>query len=300
MLSLIRLFLSADRTGQSRSLLYTLGPGQSIQEDSSCNTSFSSSSASLEELPFLFQLIQEQKWYRIQTALKSHQGYSLCQQRDESDLTCLALALVQSAPLEVIEDMIDTDPGLLNVCDKYGATALHIGCLNGISLEAIEYLLEKKKSLARELDFDCRSALHHAVEYICCDGGYDGDSISENDSLVGSDVVMVKAIGTQPQGANEAVHQYSHHPNASNLNVNLNSSSRSVSIRSYNLDVLQCLCDAAPEMIHVKDNDGQMPIDLVQIIKIKTKVNTEKYKFLDSVYYFLRQVIQSTYKILMQ
>ncbi len=127
----------------------------------------------------------------------------------------------------------------MDAVDEYGATALHVGCLNGVSLESIQFILSKNLELVTVLDFDNRSALHHSVEYICNDGGIDD-------------------------------------PN--------------------NIKILTILCNAAPEMINVQDNDGGTPIDLVQALKIKLKVDTDHYQHLDSIYIFLRGVSVKVYK----
>lgn len=197
------------------------------------------SSSSSEHFPYLFELIQQKKWRKLRKEIANPQGKALVEERDSSNLTCLALALAQAAPLKVVEDMYYVDPTLLDAVDEYGATALHVGCLNGVSLESIQFILSKKPELVTVLDFDNRSALHHSVEFICNDGKINDPG---------------------------------------------------------NIEILTILCDAAPEMINVQDNDGGTPIDLVQVLKIKSKVDTEHYQHLDSIYIFLRGVSVKVYK----
>ncbi len=117
----------------------------------------------------LFQLIHDCKWNKLRKTLKSAKAYSLCQQRDCSNLTCLALALAFGAPPDIIESILKVDPSLASMSDNFGATALHVACLNGASIESINTLLDTNQSMDLVMGLDCdkRSALHHAVECAC-------------------------------------------------------------------------------------------------------------------------------------
>jgi len=128
----------------------------------------SRSTCSSEEVPYLFHLIEVEQWAKVKQCLNSPNGKALCRETDRSSkLTCLSLAVAFGVPTEVIQDILQTDPSLINVRDKFGATALHIACLNGASLDLITVLLRFKKSLALEIDHDNRVPLHHAVEFAC-------------------------------------------------------------------------------------------------------------------------------------
>jgi hypothetical protein len=80
------------------------------------------------------------------------------------------MALGYQAPVVIIQLIIEADNSLASEKDMFGATPLHIACLNGTPHELIEVLLQHNKSLAREPDFDKRVPLHHAVEYACQSG----------------------------------------------------------------------------------------------------------------------------------
>ena len=72
------------------------------------------------------------------------------------------------APLDVIQLLLHHDPEATMRIDNFGATPLHIACLNGTSPEIVKFIVEHDKgSSARILDNDDYSVLHHAVEYIC-------------------------------------------------------------------------------------------------------------------------------------
>jgi hypothetical protein len=206
----------------------------------SCKSEYSMSS---EELPYYFDLIQDKLWEKLRTCLRSSDAPEQCKQKDDSNLTCLALSLAQGAPLDIVEQIYNIDPSLLDVCDEFGATALHVGCLNGISVELIQFLLKKNKELAYELDYDQRSALHHAVEYSC----------------------SADVVDSQEK-------------------------------RAIQIDVIQILCGAAPGMVQEADSDGGTPVDLVQIIKAKTRLNTEKYQYLDQIYQVLKGISINVYR----
>lgn len=113
-------------------------------------------------------LIQERRWESVRECLKSPERLLLCQARYDSNLTCLGTAVCSWAPLDIVKEMIMIDETLPTTCDAYNFTVLHLGCLNGAPLNIVQYLLRNYGHLARELDCDRRSPLHHAVECACC------------------------------------------------------------------------------------------------------------------------------------
>lgn len=102
--------------------------------------------------------------------LKSSKGFDLCQEKDSSNLTCLALALGHNAPIEVIQGIISIDASLPITADMFGASALHVACLNGSSIEGIRLIASQYKELLTTVDYDERGPLHHAVEFACQSG----------------------------------------------------------------------------------------------------------------------------------
>ncbi len=122
----------------------------------------------MSEKPGLFVMISKRKWRKLLHLLKSNkQAPELLRERDESNLTSLALALGYQAPLQIIERMIELDPEMAYKKDMFGATALHLACLNGSSMSSINLLILRHPDIAYEVDLDQRVALHHAVEYAC-------------------------------------------------------------------------------------------------------------------------------------
>jgi hypothetical protein len=125
------------------------------------------SNSTKTEAPKLFNLVEKRKWRKVRRLLKSSKGAELCRETDDTGLSCLGVALGFQAPLEIIKLMTSVMPELIDCRDSFGAGCLHIACLNGSSLEAVDYLLENYTHLATSTDNDQRVPLHHAVEFAC-------------------------------------------------------------------------------------------------------------------------------------
>lgn len=119
-------------------------------------------------------LISNQNWDEVRKRLKSKKITKDLKESDASNLNCLGLALGYQAPIDIIQTMISVDRTLLRDRDMFGAMPLHVACLNGTRFELIQALVQSDCSLAKELDNDQRTPLHHAVEYACQSG--DGDN----------------------------------------------------------------------------------------------------------------------------
>mmetsp|Transcript_26982 Transcript_26982/g.39947 ORF Transcript_26982/g.39947 Transcript_26982/m.39947 type:complete len:331 (+) Transcript_26982:99-1091(+) len=133
-------------------------------------SSISSSGFSIgtsENQSAMFKYIEGQKWVKLRKILARNAGKEQRTERDESGLSLLGMALGFEAPLDVIKAILEMDPAQAGSRDFYGATPLHVACLNGASLEAVLYLLGTKKELASTPDKDRRIPLHHAVECLC-------------------------------------------------------------------------------------------------------------------------------------
>ena len=115
----------------------------------------------------IFTLIEEQNWKKLRRHLNSARAARSCKARVDSNLTCLGMALGYQAPVDIIENIIKKDNTLLTERDVYGATALHVACLNGTRCDLIEVLLQYCPSLAQTLDYDMRAPLHHSIEFAC-------------------------------------------------------------------------------------------------------------------------------------
>lgn len=122
-----------------------------------------------ESQPLMFRFIEGQKWSKVRKMLNRKTCKDMCAERDDSGLSLLAMALGFEAPLDIIKSILEIDPSQAQIVDCFGATPLHVACLNGASPTAVVYLLEHHKHLAKSRDRDSRLPLHHAVECLCRD-----------------------------------------------------------------------------------------------------------------------------------
>ena len=275
-----------------------LPPSSSLEEDQSTRMS-SFLSRAIE-----FPLSKTKRDLRKKSLL-------LCQQRDHSNLTCLALALGHNAPLDIIQGIIKIEPSLPCLFDDYGATAIHIACLNGASFKSIDFVLSKNECILKRLDIDKRSVLHHAVEYACNEVKNPSSNASsagaKNSSFTPSSRTR-SGVQPAPDSSNATSTkkpslsmQYSKrtrtHTAATTAMEEEDQQSKSTSSPPY-YQVLERLCEIAPEMIHVRDRKGLTPLDFVQIFKIKKirKDDKEKYEQLQHIYEILRDASIKLYK----
>jgi hypothetical protein len=113
--------------------------------------------------------ITMQDWDHVRELLSTPQGIQLCRDmKDDSDLTILGLALGWCAPIDIVKSIIEINPNAVGEVDIYHASALHICCLNGTSVDVVKLLLQNgnQKSLYA-VDHRRRVPLHHAVDYAC-------------------------------------------------------------------------------------------------------------------------------------
>ncbi len=245
--------------------------------------SSSSSSLSTSSLPYLFTLIIDRQWKNVRKCLnnkyklpkKQAAVLRLCQERDETNLTCLSLALGHKAPFDIIQRIIEIDPSIAEACDDYGANALHVGCLNGAPLECLEFVVRKYKDLAMVLDLDNLSPLHHAVGVFCTTIiSSSASSSSDEKSISGFDAGDCSPSYSKDQGKHQGLNE--------GLIVDNNSSSKTSELLldpsldlyqnldlSYHIDLIRMLSKASPEMVHAQDWYGITPIDLIQLHKAK-------------------------------
>lgn len=124
-------------------------------------------SFSSESQPALFRLVEAQKWNKLRKVIRKNEKNLT--ERDGSGLSLLGMALGFDAPMDIIKLILDMDRSQASATDLFGATPLHIACLNGASHETISYLLQSRQGLAQIHDRDRRIPLHHMVECLCRD-----------------------------------------------------------------------------------------------------------------------------------
>lgn len=117
----------------------------------------------------LFGLVEKQRWSKIRKHLSKMKWTEICKETDDTGLTLLGISIVFAAPLDIIELILSIDPNQFYTTDMYGATPLHMACLNGASPKAVQQLMQFGCDVTIR-DVDRRVPLHHTVECICLDG----------------------------------------------------------------------------------------------------------------------------------
>jgi len=203
----------------------------------------------------LFRLIDKCKWEKVKRFIKSNKS-QLQHMVDPSGLSPLSLAVSSNAPLSIIRELLMADPQGVSKTDNFGATPLHLACLNGTTPDIIRLIMDSDggKS-AHVVDRDDYTVLHHAVEYVC---------------------LMVERRYTSCN------------------NVYSMSNESSDSIRSEHedyLEIIKLLCRTAPEMVNkVTKDSGDSPLDIPQIIMMKKSGSKcERDTRLKEVYRLLRE-----------
>jgi len=212
-----------------------------MEMESSVSTNSASAfdrSLGTESQPLMFHYIEGQKWSKLRKMLNRKTSKEMCSERDDSGLSLLAMALGFEAPLDIIKSILETDPSQADIIDCFGATPLHVACLNGASPEAIRYLLDRHNYLAKARDRDNRVPLHHAVECLCRD---------ETEFNEGAQVINY-------------------------------------------------LIEVYPDAIHASDKHHDSPIDLVQLARMKSTIDSKEFKRLSNLYVLLRGISIRVYK----
>ena len=180
---------------------------------------------------------------------------------DRTGLSTLAVAVSSYAPMDIITTLIEANPVSASLVDQYGASPLHIACLNGTNLETFRLITEHdKEGTAGVPDNNNYTVLHHAVEHVCIliEGRYFG----EDQCMGGSEHTI------------ESEHQ------------------------DY-LEIIKDLCERYPRTVHIATFDnGDTPLDIPQIMMMKRpcKKNNHYHKRLEEVYRILKEASIRIYR----
>ena len=117
--------------------------------------------------PTLFSFAEKKKWRKLCRMLKRSKYKNMCSNRDTTGLSLLNIAVFSDAPFHIIDAIIQIDPTQAYLPDCFGATPLHLACLNGASPSTIQKLVRMRSDLVKAKDRDHRVPLHHAVECVC-------------------------------------------------------------------------------------------------------------------------------------
>mmetsp|Transcript_27331 Transcript_27331/g.31847 ORF Transcript_27331/g.31847 Transcript_27331/m.31847 type:complete len:344 (+) Transcript_27331:221-1252(+) len=193
---------------------------------------FRGCAADIKRANRILDIVERQKWDLLIRQLKNKSNAKLAHEiRDTSGLSLLSLALTSDAPVKVIRALLAISPLVAVQTDQYGATPLHLACLNGVSSEVVSLIcsLDEGKS-ASMVDHNNYTVLHHAVEHACL-----------------------------------AIQQ--RYENQSDYGSYEMSSEESVEDDLNCIKVIKILCEVAPDQIYVrnKDNDDT-PLDIPSVV----------------------------------
>ena len=127
-------------------------------------------SSSDDKRHLLFHYATKKKWRTLSKTLKRMQSsrernvdistmMSMIRHQDSTGLSLLSLCLGLHAPLDILSDIHNLDPNQAYQVDVYGASAMHIACLNGASLQSISSSF-MPKSLVSAKDLDGSLPIH--------------------------------------------------------------------------------------------------------------------------------------------
>ena len=150
-----------------------------------------------------------------------------CRQQEQTGLTPLGLAISSFAPFDVIESMLKAYPESTTIVDIYGASPLHLACLNGTNPDVVRLFLQYDQGkCVRIVDNQNYTVLHHAVEYVC---------------------LLIQKRYQSPEFDEENV-------------------SIATECGDY-LEIIKLLCELYPEMIHFHTHDNNdTPLDIPQVL----------------------------------
>ena len=153
---------NANKTTVQDDALKTTVPTTSI-------SSGQNSSIRETEVDYVSRIIQARRWDDLTRLLRSRSRKEISKVKDSTNLNLLGMALGSQAPANVVELILQLNPQSVLERDDFGAVPLHLGCLNGISVEVMKILFKYDGGgqSAHVADNDNRTALHHAVEFTC-------------------------------------------------------------------------------------------------------------------------------------
>jgi hypothetical protein len=122
-----------------------------------------------DQRPILFQYAEKEKWRKVRRALFRPRAPIFVKERDSTGLTFLGLCVGLDAPIDILVRILSLHPQQAFEVDLFGASALHIACLNGASIQAVQLLTDACKGLVSTVDADDRLPIHHTADCLSRD-----------------------------------------------------------------------------------------------------------------------------------
>ena len=207
-----------------------------------------------QNIDYLLDLIQAREWRDVRKVIKSKYGKVVCNKVDDTGLTAFGAAVGCSAPLDITIKILNFWPEALNVVDNHGSTPLHFACLNNVSNVVIDFVIKRSGGRLAVLAQDNMgfTPLHHAVLSLC---------VLINDTGSSS----ASPTRTMPSGWQNII------PSDTMSVIN-------------GVNVIERLCEEAPECIYILSNQGYSPIEFIQD-KRASILEKENLDLLNDIYY---------------
>jgi len=211
----------------------------------------------------MFSLIKKEKWDRIGRLLDGPDARSFCTGCDSTGLSVASMAICSYAPLMIIDRILEVNPSCTMEADNFGAIALHLACLNGAPADIIKLIIAHDKGVSVTMrDDDLRVPLHHAVEFAARLDLRESDSSMPSSSLYSS---SKSSVYSSPSSFHE------------------------------DLEVIQGLCDVAPETVHFTNKNNDTPMDILHVIRGMVETE-EQHLRIESVYAIMKEASIRVYK----
>jgi hypothetical protein len=221
-----------------------------------------------------FKYARRGRWRTLDKMLQSDSGELICSMQDSSGLSLLSIAVISTPPLETLNLILRLNPSATLEPDKFGVVPIALACMNGASSEVVQTLLEHDNGMGATVpDSDKRVALHHAVEQAAR--------------------ISIKEL-TEDQS--KAVFDSFAFSEDSECSTKLSTSASSTIDLSNDAEVLQLLCEAAPEMVHFASSNGDTPLDVMHIVRGRCKTEAQQTMVEYLYYSILRKTSIELYK----
>mmetsp|Transcript_20699 Transcript_20699/g.23998 ORF Transcript_20699/g.23998 Transcript_20699/m.23998 type:complete len:273 (+) Transcript_20699:100-918(+) len=211
----------------------------------------------------LIHLCKAGKWNALIKVIRSTPRAVLQELTFSSGLNLFAIAVSANAPEEVVRELLTLCPESTVEVDQYGATPLHLACLNGTTPEVVSMICQHDNGQsARILDKDDSTPLHNAVEYGC--------------------MVIKKRHGKKTFADVESKSKTSSMPSTSENSI--------LSEHREYLTIIKILCDVHPGQVHVATKNAQdTPLDIPHVVLLCNDVSREGHERICEIYSVLRE-----------
>ncbi|GFH58179.1 hypothetical protein CTEN210_14655 [Chaetoceros tenuissimus] len=234
------------------------------------------------------KLIIKQKWDSLHRFLRTKEGMHQLTLVDPFGLSLLSICVAHNPPIELVIQMVHSNPMLTSIRDDGGLTPLHMACRCGAS-SAIVSLLIQNGAVPTIIDNKGKTPLHHVVEFLCDPlEVIENDRIAANDSNLDSAYAERAFVLTKKRKEKKITRD--------NISGN---TLMSITVDDFQdlLHTIKILLFCNPKLIVWPDLEGNTPIDVVQECKACNGGDEgPKWERADIVYRTLREILISLYR----